>query len=106
MQSTWRRQLQYAAIVMILLWTAAPSMAQSSPPGSSPSDPAWPHVLTINGASVVVYQPQAIEWPNHETLTTREAIAITLPGEKTPVLGTTEISFSTQTDAATNQVIL
>jgi len=81
-------------------------MAQSSPPGSSPSDPAWPHVLTINGASVVVYQPQAIEWPNHETLTTREAIAITLPGEKTPVLGTTEISFSTQTDAATNQVIL
>jgi hypothetical protein len=66
----------------------------------------WPHTLTINGASVVVYQPQAIEWPNHETLTTREAIAITLPGEKNPVLGTTEISFTTQTDAATDDVIL
>ena len=66
----------------------------------------WPHTLTVNGAAVVVYQPQAITWPDHATLTTREAIAITLPGEKTPVLGTTEISFSTQTDAATNDVIL
>jgi hypothetical protein len=55
---------------------------------------------------VVVYQPQAIEWPNHETLMTREAIAITLPGEKTPILGTTEISFSTQTDAASGNVVL
>ncbi|WP_146101621.1 hypothetical protein [Rhodopila globiformis] len=68
--------------------------------------PAWPHTLTLDGASVVVYQPQAIEWPSHETLTTREAIAITLPGEKSPVLGTTEISFSTHTDAATDEVIL
>jgi hypothetical protein len=62
--------------------------------------------MTINGANVVVYQPQAISWPDHETLTTREAIAITRPGETTPILGTTEISFSTQTDAATGNVIL
>jgi hypothetical protein len=44
--------------------------------------------------------------PTTKTLTTREAIAITRPGEKAPVLGTTEISFSTQTDAATGNVIL
>ncbi|HEY4043951.1 MAG TPA: hypothetical protein VGM32_19180 [Rhodopila sp.] len=69
-------------------------------------EPAWPHALSVNGANVVVYQPQAIEWPNHETLTTREAIAITLPGEPKPVLGTTEISFSTQADALTGDVIL
>jgi hypothetical protein len=73
--------------------------------GSS-SDLAWPHAMTVNGASVVVYQPQAIDWPNHETLTTREAIAITPPGKKTPMLGTTEISFSTRTDAATGNVLL
>jgi hypothetical protein len=70
------------------------------------SEPAWPHTLTVNGSNVVVYQPQAIDWPDHQTLTTREAIAITLPGEKAPILGTTEISFSTQTDAATGNVIL
>jgi hypothetical protein len=60
----------------------------------------------VNGANVVVYQPQAIDWPEHQTLTTREAIAITLPGENSPVLGTTEISFLTQTDSATDDVIL
>lgn len=55
---------------------------------------------------MIVYEPQAIDWPNHETLTTREAISITRPGEKEPVLGTTEMSFSTETDAATGNVIL
>src|SRR5271165_893270 len=72
---------------------------------SAPS-PAWPHSMTINGANVTVYEPQAIDWPDHETLTSREAIAITRPGETTPVLGTTEISFSTQTDTATGNAIL
>ena len=62
--------------------------------------------MTVNGASVVVYQPQAIDWPEHETLTTREAIAITPAGEKAAILGTTEISFATQTDAATGNVVL
>ena len=70
------------------------------------AEPAWPHTITINGNSVVVYQPQSIDWPGHATLTTREAIAITPPGAKAPILGTTEISFATQTDAATGNVIL
>jgi len=81
-------------------------MAASVRAQAPSAEPAWPHSLTVNGASVVIYQPQAVEWPNHETLTTREAIAITLPGGKSPVLGTTEISFSTQTDAASGDVIL
>jgi hypothetical protein len=95
-------------IQIIACWTwlfpfALVGVAQAQ---NAPSAPAWPHAMTVHGAAVVVYQPQAIDWPNHETLTTREAIAITLPGEKTPVLGTTEISFSTQTDAATDNVVL
>ena len=69
-------------------------------------EPVWPHTLTVNGASAVVYQPQAIAWPDHRTLTTREAIAITRPGEKTPILGTTEIAFATETDARTGDVVL
>ncbi len=72
----------------------------------SAANPLWPNSIVVNGANVTVYQPQAIEWPDHQRLTTREAIAITLPGEKAPVLGTTEISFATETDAATNNVIL
>jgi hypothetical protein len=89
------------AMCAAVLGFGSPALAQGSA-----SEPAWPHSLTVNGSNVVVYQPQAIDWPNHETLSTREAIAITLPGEKTPLLGTTEISFSTQTDAVTGNVIL
>jgi hypothetical protein len=87
--------------VAISLFVARSALAQAPD-----AQAAWPHSLTVNGATIVVYQPQAVEWPNHETLTTREAIAITLPGEKSPVLGTTEISFTTQTDVASGDVIL
>ena len=102
MRSNWvfPGVVAWFAIVM-LFKTAVPSAAQTPT-----SDADWPHALTVNGASVVVYQPQAIDWPDHATLTTREALSITPPGEKIPVLGTTEMSFSTRTDAATNEVIL
>ena len=92
------------AACAICLWLFAMSLAawaQGRQPG-----PAWPHTLEVNGVNVVVYQPQAIDWPNHETLTAREALAITLPGEKKTVLGTVEMSFATLTDAATGNVIL
>ncbi|WP_158932334.1 hypothetical protein [Acidisphaera sp. S103] len=84
-----------------MLGIDSPVHGQTAPPS-----PPWPHTLTINGNQVVVYQPQAIDWPDHGILSTREAIAITPPGQTTPILGTTEIDFATQTDAATGNVIL
>lgn len=89
------------SIGITLSATNRPASGQGSGPGT-----LWPHTLSVDGANVVVYQPQAIEWPNHQTLTTREAITITRPADKTAIVGTTEISFSTQTDAATGAVIL
>jgi hypothetical protein len=41
-------------------------------------------ILTVNGTSLLVYQPQVIDWTNHQTQTTGEAIAISKAGEKTP----------------------
>jgi hypothetical protein len=66
----------------------------------------WPHTITMPNATVVVYQPQAIAWPNHEKLTARAALAITRQGEKTPIVGTVEISIATRVDAATGDVKL
>jgi hypothetical protein len=96
------------AFVAVLACTFGLTLSGIASPvsGQESASAAWPHSMTVNGANVVVYQPQAIDWPDQESLTTREAIAITRPGERTPVLGTTEISFSTQTDAATGNVIL
>lgn len=68
--------------------------------------PIWPHSMRHNGATITVYQPQAISWPERRTLTARAAIAITPAGQTKPVLGTVELSLTTQTDAASGIVSL
>jgi hypothetical protein len=88
------------------LWLAAPAWAQPSPPpaeylaAQAAASSNWPHTLAKDGASITVYQPQAISWPDRQTLTARAAIAITQPGHDQPILGTTEVSLATSTDEA------
>ncbi|MGH7079175.1 MAG: hypothetical protein ACREFU_13915, partial [Acetobacteraceae bacterium] len=36
---------------------------------------AWPRTLTENGATITIYQPQAVSWPDRRMLTARVAIA-------------------------------
>jgi hypothetical protein len=85
--------------------------------GAAPATPAaldaqaaaaasWPHVMTRDGASVTVYQPQAVSWPEHKRLTARAALSITRPGESRPLLGTIVLSIATRTDDATGVVHL
>ena len=91
---------------------AASAMApQLTPPGQSLAAQAaatsgWPHTISRNGASVTVYQPQAVEWPDRQTLTARAAIAVTRPGQARPILGTIELTLATRTDEATGIVHL
>jgi hypothetical protein len=119
-KTVMRNDRLFASVTMCFLaaWSSTLMLptgadAAGAPLGASPvasvpagSSQPWPHTLTMNGATVVVYQPQAIAWVDHQKLTTREAIAITPRGAKQPMLGTTEISFSTHTDAATDMVSL
>ncbi len=67
---------------------------------------AWPHTVSAEGGSAVVYQPQVISWPGRQTLSTRIALAMTPTGAKAPVLGTIEVSFATSTDLAARWVRL
>src|SRR6185437_4874488 len=67
---------------------------------------SWPHTLSEDGATVEVYQPQAISWPDHGTLNARAAMSITRPGSTTPILGTVDVAFATETDMATREVTL
>ncbi len=101
--SVSRKLLTAALLAASLVLGAAPALhaQQAAAPAAS-----WPHMLTENGATVEVYQPQAISWPDHGTLITRAAMSITRPGSKTPILGTVEVAFATQTDMATRQVTL
>ena len=90
---------------------------QASPatgPAATPRSPAaratdatqWPHTLTGDAGSAVVYQPQVISWPEHQTLNARVAVGITPTGATAPVLGTIDVAFSTQTDLAARSVAL
>jgi hypothetical protein len=67
----------------------------------------WPHAISgPNGSSAIVYQPQAVSWPEHKNLTARAAVAITPRDAKAPIFGTIELIFATTTDLATNTVTL
>jgi hypothetical protein len=79
-----------------------PALAQ--PAGATPIAASWPHTIVVNGASVTIYEPQAIDWPNRATLRAREAIAITPPGAAHPILGTIEVSGTTTVDASNDLV--
>src|SRR5215469_11506076 len=89
--------------LLVLAVLAAPRFALAQAASSAPS---WPHTITTENASAVVYEPQAISWSDHEKLLARVAVAITRNGEKTPIVGTLEISLATRTDPETNDVVL
>jgi len=89
------RLVAFAAALLLSLAAAAQDIAQ------------WPHTLAgPNGSSAIVYQPQAITWPDHNELTARAAIAITPQGAKAPILGTIEIISATRTDLGSGMVSL
>ncbi|GAN77885.1 hypothetical protein [Acidisphaera rubrifaciens] len=84
---------------------ASPAASRAAAPAET-ATPAWPHTITENGAAVTIYQPQAVSWPDRATLTARAAVAVTPAGEKTPILGTIDVTLATQTDAQTGLVQL
>ena len=97
--------------------TPAPAATQAAALPAQPPPPeylvaqantgaTWPHTISRDGASVTIYQPQAIEWPGRQTLTARAAIAVTPRGQQKPILGTIELTLSTTTDQVTGIVHL
>ncbi len=90
--------------------SATPLVPQPPPPEylatQQAAETMWPHTITYDGASVTVYQPQAVEWPGRQKLTARAAIAVTPRGQQKPVLGTIELTMDTTTDEAAGLVHL
>ncbi len=88
------------AVIALACFTATESVAQTVPA------PLWPHTVSADGATVTVYQPQAISWPDQKRLTARAALAIVRQGSKQPIVGTIEVAFDTQVDTTTRTVSL
>src|ERR1051326_8755763 len=83
MRSGWRIGACVVALSLLFapLTAPLPAIAQTA---------AWPHTVTVDGASATIYQPQAITWPEHETLTARAAIAVRPKSAAGETLGTIE----------------
>src|SRR5271167_1308233 len=85
----------------------AASAQQSVQPDNFPAPAAaasWPHTINRDGASITVYEPQAISWPERHTRTARAAVGIGRPGQTKPLLGTIEMTLATRVDDAAGVV--
>ena len=95
------------AVVALFAWLGCQTAAFAQPNSSTDSMTAqasaaasWPHTISRDGASITVYEPQAIAWPDRKTLTARVAVGILKSGQSTPLLGTIELTMSTRVDDA------
>jgi hypothetical protein len=96
-----------SAVLLLASAAARPSLA-ALPAASAAADIAgmWPRTIAKDGASVTIYQPQAVSWPGRQRLTARAAVAIKPKGRDQALLGTIELSLATSTDAAAGMVTL
>ncbi len=86
---------------------AAPAAApRAATPTALPASEKWPHAVDTPNGSAIVYQPQVISWPDHQTLNARVAVGLTPVGAPAPIMGTIDVSFATDTDMATRTVAL
>jgi hypothetical protein len=103
----------YSLFLLVAAGMAAalPAVAQQPPSpeylaAQTVAAASWPHTTQRDGATVTVYQPQAIAWPERRTLTARTAVAIVRPGQTKPLLGTIELTLATRVDEAQGVVYL
>jgi hypothetical protein len=86
-----------------------PRAAAATPPAQPAAQEdvtTWPHTRIVEGASVTVYEPQAISWPGRQKLTARAAIAIIPSGQTKQILGTIQLAATTQLNDASGIVSL
>ncbi len=84
--------------------TAAPATANAAPPPPSANDP-WPRVVTSQGATISVYQPQVESWTGNK-LVARSAVKVKLPGKEGKDYGVVWYSAQTEVDKVNRVVTL
>ncbi len=101
------RATRLAMAIFAILSCGNVGAARGAPalPVGSEAPGQWPHVLHRPEADVTIYQPQAEAWQDRRLLTARAAVSIA-PKQGPAILGTIEVSLSTQVDAATSTVRL
>jgi hypothetical protein len=86
--------------------TSSTGAARSATAVTIPPTVTWPHTVTAEGGTAIIYQPQVMGWPERRTLDTRIAMAVTPEGATVPLYGTAEVAFASIVDFATRSVTL
>ena len=88
---------------LVLAQADAPAKSAAAAPTQPPADP-WPRVVDLNGAQVLVYQPQVNKW-NDNQIDFRCALAIKPDGAKDETFGVIFATARTQVDKVTRTVV-
>src|SRR5215472_7515238 len=95
------RQVMALVSTILLLLPAPPVVhAQAAAPSGSAeqlAEGSWPRQLEINGATVLIYQPQLDKWQGNR-LEGRAAVEIHRPGAPAPSYGVIWITARTEVD--------
>jgi hypothetical protein len=102
-----------ALVLAVLLLVPPVALAQSPPPaaGAAPGpadggfEGAWPREMNVNGAAVLIYQPQIDKWDGNQ-FEARAAVAVRPPGAPQPSFGVIWISARTDVDKERGLVTL
>src|SRR5207244_4377122 len=100
----WQRAGAFAlalTLAGVLPLTGCASVA----PQSADTDLGWPRSVDIDGAQLLIYQPQVDSWRGNR-LTARSAITIAPAATPTPVHGVVDISARTDVDKESRLVTL
>lgn len=99
------RRLGLAALCGVCLSLSAASNASGPVPSpqaagvAAPArDPGWPRTFSKDGTTVVLHQPQVDTWKDHEEITFRCAVEVTLAGETSPAWGVVAAEGHTSVD--------
>src|SRR5215472_19295222 len=117
MKSALRKFIRYLLVFNMSLGALSLAIAQTSanPPATSlgqragttspdPNEP-WPRVITYQGATISVYQPQVESWTGNK-LVARSTVKVKLPGKTATDYGVVWYSAQTEVDKVNRVVTL
>lgn len=103
------RRLIALAVTAALLSTAVPPLRAQAPAPSasdlSAGEGVWPRQLKVNGATVLIYQPQLDKWDGNR-LEGRAAVAVRRPNTPAPSFGVIWITARTEVNKEQGLVTL
>ena len=85
---------------------SALGQAPKAPKAPENTDRGWPRAYKLEGAEVVLHQPQVDSWEGYKKLTARLAVSVRPWGAAKPEYGVLEVETRTETDLAKHVVTL